>query len=67
MPQLDRTGPEGKGSQTGRGLGKCNPKSQETDKQVTSEDQQRPASLNGRNGKGQGRRGKGQGRGRNSN
>lgn len=24
MPQFDRTGPEGKGSKTGRGLGKCN-------------------------------------------
>jgi len=25
MPGLDRTGPEGQGSQTGRRLGKCNP------------------------------------------
>jgi hypothetical protein len=25
MPGLDRTGPQGKGSGTGRGLGKCNP------------------------------------------
>ncbi|MBN2165446.1 MAG: DUF5320 domain-containing protein [Marinilabiliaceae bacterium] len=25
MPGFDRTGPEGKGSRTGRGLGKCNP------------------------------------------
>jgi hypothetical protein len=25
MPGLNRTGPEGQGSQTGRGLGKCNP------------------------------------------
>ncbi|HZL11392.1 MAG TPA: DUF5320 family protein [Prolixibacteraceae bacterium] len=24
MPQLDGTGPEKKGTQTGRGLGKCN-------------------------------------------
>lgn len=23
MPNLDRTGPEGKGSKTGRGMGKC--------------------------------------------
>lgn len=23
MPQLDRTGPQGQGSQTGRGMGKC--------------------------------------------
>ena len=25
MPGLDRTGPEGKGSKTGRGMGRCNP------------------------------------------
>lgn len=25
MPRFDRTGPDGQGSQTGRGLGKCNP------------------------------------------
>lgn len=25
MPRFDRTGPEGKGSQTGRRMGKCNP------------------------------------------
>ena len=26
MPQRDRTGPEGKGPRTGRGMGKCPPK-----------------------------------------
>jgi len=26
MPRFDRTGPEGKGSKTGRGLGDCNEK-----------------------------------------
>ncbi|MDT8392988.1 MAG: DUF5320 domain-containing protein [Bacteroidales bacterium] len=25
MPHLDSTGPEGKGSRTGRGLGRCKP------------------------------------------
>lgn len=25
MPGFDRTGPEGKGSMTGRGMGPCNP------------------------------------------
>jgi len=25
MPGLDRTGPQGQGSRTGRGLGRCNP------------------------------------------
>lgn len=29
MPKLDRTGPEGKGSGTGRKLGKCNKASTE--------------------------------------
>ena len=26
MPGFDRTGPEGKGPRTGRGMGQCNPK-----------------------------------------
>ena len=30
MPRLDNTGPNGNGSMTGRGLGKCNPNSQQT-------------------------------------
>ena len=25
MPGLDKTGPDGQGSKTGRGLGRCNP------------------------------------------
>ena len=55
MPRFDRTGPERKGPLTGRGLGKCNPKSQEPDKQIPSEDQERPAPMNRGNGRGQGR------------
>ena len=66
MPRFDRTGPEGKGSQTGRGLGKCNPKSKETDQQVPGEDPQRPATLNRGYGRGLGR-GQRRGRGRDSN
>ena len=31
MPGFDRTGPEGEGSRTGRGMGKCNPKNNVTD------------------------------------
>ena len=31
MPRFDRTGPMGQGSQTGRGLGRCNPKNKDTD------------------------------------
>lgn len=38
MPGFNRTGPEGKGSQTGRKLGKCNPKNQKNDEQTASED-----------------------------
>ncbi len=33
MPRNDKTGPEGKGPMTGRGLGKCNPnKTENTDR-----------------------------------
>ncbi len=59
MPGFDRTGPEGKGSRTGRGLGKCNPnnKSDDTD---TRED-----NVTGRLGRAFGRgRGLGRGMGR---
>ena len=38
MPGLDRTGPEGTGSRTGRGLGKCNPESQSKGTDTTSND-----------------------------
>lgn len=31
MPRFDRTGPEGKGPRTGRGLGDCPPSEKETD------------------------------------
>jgi len=47
MPGLDRTGPTGQGSQTGRRMGKCSPKN---DTQV--EDLPRGRRL----GRGQGRR-----------
>jgi hypothetical protein len=54
MPGLDRTGPEGKGSRTGRAMGKCNPKKEDSSAQ---EEQ----NLQGR-GMGRGL-GKGPGRG----
>ena len=38
MPGLDRTGPEGRGSHTGRGFGKCNPESQNNGTDTTSND-----------------------------
>lgn len=34
MPGFDRTGPTGQGSQTGRGLGKCNPKNKDVDNEI---------------------------------
>ncbi|NOU58542.1 DUF5320 family protein [Marinifilum caeruleilacunae] len=30
MPRMDQSGPEGKGKETGRGLGKCRNQEQET-------------------------------------
>jgi hypothetical protein len=54
MPRGDRTGPQGQGPKTGRGLGKCNPKGGS------------PAPL-GQDGMGTGRgqgRGSGKGAGR---
>jgi hypothetical protein len=36
MPGLDRTGPEGRGSRTGRRFGKCNPDSQSNETDTTS-------------------------------
>ena len=38
MPGLDRTGPEGRGSSTGRGLGKCNPDSRRNGPDTAPED-----------------------------
>ncbi len=32
MPQMNGTGPEGKGPKTGRGLGKCNKNSSDAEK-----------------------------------
>ena len=34
MPGLDKSGPTGKGAQSGRGMGKCNPKSESTKTEV---------------------------------
>jgi hypothetical protein len=57
MPRRDGTGPDGQGSKTGRGLGKCNPDSNNAD----------PMSRKGRGsgqGPGRGAGGGGQGAGR---
>ena len=52
MPRFNGTGPEGKGSQTGRGLGKCNPKTNEST-QSTKENTE-SFELGRRNGRGMG-------------
>ncbi len=61
MPQFDRTGPQGQGSQTGRGMGKCR---DDNDVKNENSDQRgffgRALGL-GRRGQGQGQS---QGRGR---
>ena len=71
MPGLDRTGPESKGSRTGRGLGKCNPDSQVTGTDTAPEEF--PDERGFRRGLGRGKyfgrnrfRGGGRGLGRNS-
>ncbi|MBI9063965.1 MAG: DUF5320 domain-containing protein [Marinilabiliaceae bacterium] len=50
MPRFDKTGPEGKGSKSGRGLGNCEPSG--------SSDKQGKETLLGRR-RGSGRRGRG--------
>ena len=57
MPRFDGTGPEAKGSQTGRGLGKCNPKNRE--QQSENEDQTRQGGRGTGRGKGLGNRRRG--------
>lgn len=47
MPKLDRTGPNGTGSRTGRGLGTCNP-NQDTTK-TNKENQQNANQSNNQN------------------
>ncbi|MBT3405523.1 DUF5320 domain-containing protein [archaeon] len=39
MPNKDRTGPEGKGPRTGRGLGTCKPED-ETEKEKEEKDEE---------------------------
>ena len=70
MPGLDRTGPEGRGSRTGRELGKCNPDSQSKGTDTASNDvpDERGFGRGFGRGGGQGRnrfRGGGRGLGRN--
>lgn len=59
MPGLDRTGPEGLGSQTGRKLGKCNPENKDTE---WAEERGPWGRGRGRGGRGRGPAGRGRGR-----
>ncbi len=64
MPGFDRTGPEGQGPKTGRGLGKCNPDNQNATN--TGSFFQRLGLRFGRNaGRRGGQGGQGRGPGRN--
>ena len=66
MPGFDRTGPEGKGSRTGRAFGKCNPESQSSDKDSTTLDEKDVRGAGKGFGRGRGSfRGQGRGLGRN--
>jgi len=38
MPGFNRTGPMGEGALTGRGLGRCNPKNENQDDNITQAD-----------------------------
>lgn len=56
MPGLDKTGPEGKGSRTGRNRGRCNPEN-EGNNQLRGPDSGRGLGREGRRGgRGLGRR-----------
>lgn len=69
MPGLDRTGPQGQGSRTGRGLGKCNPSTRTNNDSLQANDvsEESGTRRNYRMGKGaglgKGRRQHGRGRG----
>ena len=63
MPGLDRTGPNGEGPRTGRGLGKCNPANRK-DSDTRENDQQDFGGRGFRGGPGwSGGGGRGRGRG----
>lgn len=54
MPRFDSTGPEGKGSKTGRRLGKCKPNLQQSENQNNTEDFTIGRRAGFRSGKGNG-------------
>lgn len=67
MPGLDRTGPRGQGSRTGRQMGKCNPENKNQNNFGSASepgDNERSFFGNGSGFRRKGGRGRGQGRGR---
>ncbi len=60
MPRLNGTGPEGKGSQTGRGLGKCNPKNKDLQTESGNQARQGRRGADGDRGMGQKNRRRGE-------
>jgi hypothetical protein len=64
MPGLDRTGPEGQGSRTGREMGKCTSRSEAPSIQDRDSENERVSGLGRGLGRGPGKgRGRGLGRG----
>jgi hypothetical protein len=59
MPRFDKTGPEGKGPMTGRGLGPCNPENKEDNTSNFPGLGRGQGSLGRGLGRGLGRRGRG--------
>ena len=54
MPGLDRTGPQGKGSRSGKGLGKCNSRGEKQDAQNNSEERVTGRGFGAKRSKGRG-------------
>ena len=54
MPGLDRTGPQGDGPMTGRGMGRCNPDNRDSDDQGRGRGFGRGFGRGNRRGQGRG-------------
>lgn len=58
MPKFDGTGPEGNGSRSGRGLGKCSARVEKDDSQNNSQEKEMGKDAGARCGKGRGQGGR---------
>lgn len=56
MPNMDRTGPDGKGSRTGRGMGRCGGGADRREERGTAPRQGEGRGRNGGGGRGGGRK-----------